>query len=1111
MLAACVQDSPLPDVGPCAVYPDGVYEYGQIGIGTCLAGPTDLQFLSDGRLAITNGNPWLDFTGGSLLVVDTAALEDAAAAGGRTLVSDLGAAALDLPTLSGPMGYVPDQDMLLVAGRFSEGGRTRSIKDQVWLVDVAGAPALAGAGVDGADAVQVGADPNAVAVDAAGEMAWVVNRTQHSVSMLDLGDPASGEPVKLIPPGGAADVEPGDFVDVDGDGSTAGFARLTTLESTDPDTHDYAMRWSVGQVRAWLPVADGLRRWTGNGELLAPAWEVSNVEAEVDVAATGGAIAEALEPSFMLDSSALGRMFFEEAGQLRQAVAPSYLADWDFVLEPTLTGGGDGAWDAAVSGPSAIIADGLWYLFYDGTAAGGDNSARAVGLALSADGENFARASDQPVLELPGTAVSDPHVIYDGATARWRMWVTLDDGSGRRSIGHSESEDLLSWSPVEAVFAPEIDASRPVVGWYNGLFHLFYTAPTATGWEVREAIGIDGYAWEERGSALPLEQEAGAAMQFAAEGSFRLTTEAGDVLEEVLVPGEVLGSTVAGWTAQVATGYTVGPEAGGDLTSGGVSLDAALDGLYWFSAVDFSGKARIVVGQEGPDGRPVPGAGVVGPAAGFRADGAYSATVVAGADGGYVMLFAGRSGSVSSIGRAVSSDGLAWTVDDSAVLTSAASWDSVELAPGSVERQADGSLRLWYTGFDGAQYRVGLAGSTDEGRTWTRIKGPRYDWVFDGGVPGEWHDSGVRDPWVITEDGRQKMWFAGFDGDLWQIGYAERGSDAEEWTISEDALGTPRPVITAVTGSFGAEGLLRPVATPEADGYHLWISGVDGGSARSGEAVGREPDRLHRILHQPGGSDTLSFRSVPAREEDALLLDVVLDIGELLALGCADAVLDEPRGFLYVPCRQVPEVLVIDIRDDSIGTFRDTNYLDLEAIIVVETTSTAGTAGWRAAMVDEARGWLWGLAESPESVQAIPLDAVVDDAAFDLIRRPFAAMLPLPRAGDRDQGVPTQAWVGPGQMALHPDGRHLFVTNFNDNSVSVYDLSLGPVGTLVGEIPEIGENPYSIAISPDGRRAAVAMFSGEVEDASTHSTLVWIDVDETSAGWLQPLTWVVNK
>ena len=29
------------DVGPCAVYPDGVYEYGQIGIGSCLAGPVD--------------------------------------------------------------------------------------------------------------------------------------------------------------------------------------------------------------------------------------------------------------------------------------------------------------------------------------------------------------------------------------------------------------------------------------------------------------------------------------------------------------------------------------------------------------------------------------------------------------------------------------------------------------------------------------------------------------------------------------------------------------------------------------------------------------------------------------------------------------------------------------------------------------------------------------------------------------------------------------------------------------------------------------------------------------------------------------------------------------
>ena len=64
---ACVVSAPLPDVGPCADYPDGVYEYGQIGIGTCLAGPASLQFLDDGHvLAVSTPlhTPLLQPTGG---------------------------------------------------------------------------------------------------------------------------------------------------------------------------------------------------------------------------------------------------------------------------------------------------------------------------------------------------------------------------------------------------------------------------------------------------------------------------------------------------------------------------------------------------------------------------------------------------------------------------------------------------------------------------------------------------------------------------------------------------------------------------------------------------------------------------------------------------------------------------------------------------------------------------------------------------------------------------------------------------------------------------------------------------------------------------------------
>ena len=49
-----------PMIGECADYPDGIYTYGEIGLGTCLSGPVDIDFLEiEGRtwLAVSNADP----------------------------------------------------------------------------------------------------------------------------------------------------------------------------------------------------------------------------------------------------------------------------------------------------------------------------------------------------------------------------------------------------------------------------------------------------------------------------------------------------------------------------------------------------------------------------------------------------------------------------------------------------------------------------------------------------------------------------------------------------------------------------------------------------------------------------------------------------------------------------------------------------------------------------------------------------------------------------------------------------------------------------------------------------------------------------------------------
>ena len=72
LFSGCIRISNLPDVGECAQYPDGTYEYGKIDIGLCLSGPNSMQFVGEDdnlTLLVGNANPYRLFTGGSLLSI----------------------------------------------------------------------------------------------------------------------------------------------------------------------------------------------------------------------------------------------------------------------------------------------------------------------------------------------------------------------------------------------------------------------------------------------------------------------------------------------------------------------------------------------------------------------------------------------------------------------------------------------------------------------------------------------------------------------------------------------------------------------------------------------------------------------------------------------------------------------------------------------------------------------------------------------------------------------------------------------------------------------------------------------------------------------------------
>jgi hypothetical protein len=671
------------------------------------------------------------------------------------------------------------------------------------------------------------------------------------------------------------------------------------------------------------------------------------------------------------------------------------------------------------------------------------------------------------------------------------------------------SDDLSTWT-TEAPVATGMPS--PSIGYWSGRFHA-YTADVDAG-AFREWLSPDGYAWVDAGLAYVPEAGVnladGLALQVQNESAFRLEDAAGSLFSEPLAPGVVATQSDQGWRVSVAVGQVLGPEDVGDFGSDAVVVSSALGDEVWADVYDGS-TWRIAHGgwADGALALDDEVALDVGAAGSFDADGVHDAVVVE-VDGAWVMFYAGDEGAITSIGRATSEDGVTWKRARKAVYTPSEDWEVGVAVPGSVQVLEGGTLRLWYStaapGTDGSDSRIAALDSTDGGESWSPVAGEAYAWQFDADAPGTWNDSGVKDPYVVTDGDVERMWFSGYDGDILQVGYAERKAGQLGWRVAEDSGGTPRAILSAAAGSIGARGVSRPIATPTDAGWALTYAGWDGQGARVGLASGLEPDRLNRVLAYPTLADTWGFTVVPPNDDDAISLDAALS-PSLVQLGCMTLAFDDAAGMLYAGCKLAPYIYVLDVRDDSTASWADLNYLGVEAILSMGLNSASGA---RDLAVNTGTGALYALADEPESVLVIKSDDITDDQVTDLYYDRILGALPLPRSFERDEGVGTQAAVGPGQMAMHPDGRHLFVSNFNNNSVSVYDITLGPLGTLVAETRDIGENPYAIAISPDGTRAFVANFSGEV-DGYVSSTLVVLDADPDSDRFGQPLTWIVNR
>jgi hypothetical protein len=146
------------------------------------------------------------------------------------------------------------------------------------------------------------------------------------------------------------------------------------------------------------------------------------------------------------------------------------------------------------------------------------------------------------------------------------------------------------------------------------------------------------------------------------------------------------------------------------------------------------------------------------------------------------MYYSGYDGVRWSVGIATSTDGIGWTkYSGNPVLTvgNPGAWDDNSVWGVSVVKIAPTDYRMWYTGnrSDG-RARIGYATSSD-GVHWTKFAGnPILEW----GSAGSWESQGVLVPRVVHANDVFHMFYLGnTPSDNTQIGYAY-STDGIQWT-----------------------------------------------------------------------------------------------------------------------------------------------------------------------------------------------------------------------------------------------------------------------------------------------------------------------------------------
>lgn len=185
----------------------------------------------------------------------------------------------------------------------------------------------------------------------------------------------------------------------------------------------------------------------------------------------------------------------------------------------------------------------------------------------------------------------------------------------------------------------------------------------------------------------------------------------------------------------------------------------------------------------------------------------------------YKMWFTGSNGSNYRILYSTSSDGITWTAPVLAmnIATNASGYNAGQSYDPSIIKESDTSYKMWFTGSDGAYYRILYSTSTD-GITWTA---PVLAMNKATNASG-YNSMHSQNPCVLYDSGSYKMWFTGYSGSNYRILYST-STDGITWTAPVLSVN-----IANNAGGYDASHSTFTSVIKDSDRFKMWYSGGNG-------------------------------------------------------------------------------------------------------------------------------------------------------------------------------------------------------------------------------------------------------------------------------------------